>query len=71
VFVPLLEEYHEPVCDGVVGFYEGAEEILVIADFRRVALVRNLDCADTRVGGRSFHLHIILRMALILFGAGC
>lgn len=42
--------------------HEGAEEILVVADFRRSAHVGHLDCADTRFGGCPVYLYIVLKI---------
>ena len=54
------KEQHERVYHGTVVIHEGAEEVLVVADFRRSAHVGHLDCADTRFGGCPVYLYIVL-----------
>lgn len=43
-----------------MGIHEGAEEVLVVADFRGSTHVGLLDCADTRFGGCSVYLYCVL-----------
>jgi hypothetical protein len=43
-----------------VGFYERTEETLAVADLHSVAGVWNVDRSNTRVCGRSVHLHVVL-----------
>jgi len=40
--------------------YEGAQEILAVADSGRAAPVRVLDRVDARIGGRAVHLYLVL-----------
>lgn len=43
-----------------MGIHEGAEEILVVADFRGSAHARHLDCVDARFGGCPVYLYDVL-----------
>lgn len=45
-----------------MGFYEGAQEILAVADSVGPAPVRVIDCVDTRVRCCPFYLYLVLGM---------
>lgn len=48
-----------------MGIHEGAEKVLVIADFCGSAHVRYLDCADTGLGGCPVYLYSVLGAEVI------
>lgn len=46
--------------EGFVGFFEGKEKILVVADHSDPFVVRDVDRIDQRDGHRSFCLYFVL-----------
>ena len=54
------EGCHEWLCHGTVGLYEGAQEILAIADSGGSAFVWDADRVDARLRGRSIYLYSVL-----------
>jgi hypothetical protein len=62
-------EQYERFFYGIVGIHEGAEEILVVADFHCSAHVGHLDCADARFSGGPLYLYCVLEIAVILLTA--
>lgn len=54
------EGCHEWLCHETVGRYEGAQEILAIANSGGSAVVWDIDCVDAKLHGRSIYLYPVL-----------
>jgi hypothetical protein len=51
---------HGRVCHGAVGFHEGTEKVLAVADHPRPPHARDAHRADAGVSRRAIHLHVVL-----------
>ena len=51
---------HGRVRDGIVGVYEGTEEVLAVADHPRIADAGNTDRPDAGISRGALRVHTIL-----------
>ena len=51
---------HGRVRDGIVGVYEGTEEVLAVADHPRIADAGDTDRVDTGISRGALRVHVVL-----------